>query len=73
MKIEEPLSLRVAKTLVNLLGDSHSSVSVQQLSFELKSSPEDLLKIIDKFTKNGTARLMGSQIYLTEEGLSKVA
>lgn len=73
MKIAEPLSLRVAKTVTELLVNSTSSISIHMLSHRLDASTEDVRKVVQRFSVNGLVRLADDQIFITEEGLSEVA
>lgn len=73
MKIVEPLSLTIAKTLADLLEDSVSSISLDVLAYKLNATSGDVRKVIENFSQKGLVRLVDNQIYLTEEGQSKVA
>ncbi|MBL6446591.1 hypothetical protein JMN32_09735 [Fulvivirga sp. 29W222] len=73
MKIVEPLSLTIAKTLADLLEDSISSISLDVLAYKLNATSGDVRKVIESFSQKGLVRLVDNQIYLTEEGQSKVA
>lgn len=73
MKIVEPLSLTIAKTLADLLEDSVSSISLDVLAYKLNATSGDVRKVVENFSQKGLVRLVDNQIYLTEEGQSKVA
>ncbi|UII34737.1 hypothetical protein LVD17_13055 [Fulvivirga ulvae] len=73
MKIVEPLSLTIAKTLADLLEDSVSSISLDVLAYKLNAASGDVRKVVENFSQKGLVRLVDNQIYLTEEGQSKVA
>lgn len=73
MKIVEPLSLTIAKTLADLLEDSISSISLDVLAYKLSAPSGDVRKVVENFSQKGLVRLVDNQIYLTEEGQSKVA
>ncbi|GAA0188674.1 hypothetical protein GCM10009122_47730 [Fulvivirga kasyanovii] len=73
MKVVEPLSLTIAKTLADLLEDSVSSISLDVLAYKLNATSGDVRKVIENFSQKGLVRLVDNQIYLTEEGQSKVA
>lgn len=73
MRIVEPLSLRIAKTITELLDNSTSSVSMGTLCHRLDASPIDVMHVVDQFSIDGLVRLHDNQLFITEKGLSEVA
>ncbi|WP_109833299.1 hypothetical protein [Reichenbachiella versicolor] len=73
MKKTEPLSLRVANAMVDMLDNSTSSISIDTISRRLHASSDDIRRVVYRLSHLGMARIDKDQVFITEEGLSEVA